>query len=779
MQLLKTRAALIFFLALVAITQAFSNEPIDNLLLKADTIIDIEKKTESLINTSKRFEKINLTLSLDAITQAHKLSAKSKNNELIALCNHQIGIVLSKKNKTDEAITNLKKALAYYEESGDKVSIALILVDIGNAYSNNSQFKKSLIFYNSALAGFTEISDSLGIVICYTYLGQSNNALGNDNSAIIFFKDAISIAGHKNFNYYLALNYLNVSKVQLELGLTDNILSQINLALEIAKHEPYKNLEADAYILFNSYYSTIGNKSEATKQLLKFIDISDSLNKIKSTELENFLIELTDVADQPGEKSKTKLVFWLLIVVLVIIILFLLFKIKKQRTLHFNNIEKCASELEAFNSNIGDLNETIEQKTKDRILEIDQETINNNNNVIALNNSIEKLYQINNLKDLFLSKISHEIRTPLNGILGFSSILESELALLEDNTLFEFANSISQSGSSLVTLLNNILDISRLDSNNMMLDIKKLNTNELIQGVVDNYQTEASLKGLKLIFASKVIPDIYTDNQLFSKILSLILSNSVKFTEKGFIKISHDYDEQKNMINIFIKDTGIGIDKVYINQVFEPFRQESLGYSTSYQGAGLGLPLAKKMSVKLDGDIDIESEKGSGTTIILNFPAYKTKKETTLPLEIKEPKKDTKKEALPWETLSVLVVEDDSMNQMLYRKMLKKARFLEIAKDGKTALNIVEKQIKNNNFQLVLMDINLPAPWDGISLMKEIRNRWAAYKDIPFIAQTAYAISGNRRAMMDEGFDDYITKPIIKSTLIESIKSVIDNKHLT
>jgi CheY-like chemotaxis protein len=250
-----------------------------------------------------------------------------------------------------------------------------------------------------------------------------------------------------------------------------------------------------------------------------------------------------------------------------------------------------------------------------------------------------------------------------------------------------------------------------------------------------------------------------------------VLDNSVKFTERGFVKISNYLDEKTGMIIILIKDTGIGIDKVYVNQVFEPFRQESLGYSTSYQGAGLGLPLAKKMSLKLNGDIELESEKGSGTTITLRFPAFTDKIEAKVKTE--GSKFMTKLTENPWDKLSVLVVEDDNMNQILYRKLLKKARFLEIAKDGKTALSVVEKQNVNNNFQLVLMDINLPAPWDGISLMKKIRSKWPEYKNIPFIAQTAYAISGNRDVMLEEGFDEYITKPIIKSVLVDAINKVV------
>ena len=772
MLLFKTNTIIIFLIALISITQVFGSNTTTSIFINTDTIVDIEKRIESLINTSQKLKELSLSLSLDAITQARSLSVNIENNELIARCNHQIGIIQTKNDNTDMALESLKAALSYYEEFGNKEDIALILVDIGNAYSNNNQFQKSLIYYNSALAEFNEINDSLGIVICYTKLGQSNNALGNNNIATIFHNDAINISLNENYNIYLALNYIYLSKFQLDMGITSNIESQINKAIEFASNTHAKYIEADAYLLLNQYYLKTGNKSEATNQINKYISLTDSLNNVKSIEFEDFLIELSNLIDKPKEKDTTKLIFWILILILFLIILSILFMIMKQKSFYLNYTKKSIAELEAFDSTTSNLDEKITQKTSDRFIEIKDEAIRSKNDVVALKESIKKLDQINYLKDIFLSKISHEIRTPLSSILGFSSLLETELALLEDHSLFEYANSISQSGASLVSLLNNILDISRLDSNNMTLDIKKLATNELIQGIVDTYEKEASLKGIKLIFDSSEVPDINTDNQIFSKILSLILNNSVKFTEKGFIKVSNSYDKNTNTITILIKDTGIGIDKVYIDQVFEPYRQESLGYSTSYQGAGLGLPLAKKMTIKLEGKIDIKSEKGDGTTIILNFPAYQVNKGTTLPDIAEEKQTPTTNDKQSWESLSILVVEDDNMNQILYRKMLQKARVLEIAKNGKVALSIVEKQIAYNNFQVVLMDINLPEPWDGVSLMKEIRNRWPAYQDIPFIAQTAYAMSGNKETMINEGFADYITKPIIKSTLIESINSV-------
>ncbi|MFK5856351.1 MAG: ATP-binding protein, partial [Bacteroidota bacterium] len=559
----------------------------------------------------------------------------------------------------------------------------------------------------------------------------------------------------------------------LSLGLTDSIFNHLSKALKIAKQQQFADLIGDAYLTLSKYYSVSSNQTDASHQLKLYISYSDSINTVKTIELQNIIINLSNLETDTKDNNYSNLWYWLLIAALLLGIIFLINKIINQKSIFDNQMYIITTELDAYKESSNDLDEIVKQKTTEKIAEIKNEISKNKNITTALNDSLNNLNNVNNLKDIFLSKISHEIRTPLSGILGFSEILEHELALLEDPSLYEFANSISQSGQSLVLLLNNILDISRLDSNNMVVDFKQHNTKELIQTIVDSHFPEASSKGIKLIYAHNDIPDIYTDNQLFAKIISLILNNAIKFTEKGFIKLSHFHDDVVDNIVVLIKDTGIGIDKVYIDQVFEPFRQESLGYSTSYQGAGLGLPLAKKMSLILNGDIKIESEKGSGTTITLSFPAFSANIENIDVVDKQESIIIHTQNKFPWDELSVLVVEDDNMNQILYRKLLKTSRYLEIAKDGKSALAIIEKQISNNNFQLVLMDINLPEPWDGISLMKEIRNKWPDYKKIPFIAQTAYAISGNRESMLEEGFDEYITKPIIKSALIETINKVI------
>lgn len=739
---------------------------------------DIISNANELLTISKNIQQLDHNLSLDAANQALLIANELEDEKLQISINHQIGVLQSIAGNASLAITTLKNVLTYYENNNDPINSVIVLNEIGLAYIVDNQPGKALIFFNSALAEYGKLVDSLGITKCRYYIGNSLYQQGSFEEAILEYNISLETALNNGYEEEAIKNYLGLSRSYMAVDSLEKTSYYLDNALQISKKLNNVEIEAELYLVTADYNISNGDNVAAEENMATYIQLQESIFIENNKDLTVFLEEISSYNKNDKGLNAFTIIFILILIILLGILIIVLIKLKKQNTTHKSSIEKCKLEIEAFSSNLVDFDKKVEEKSKERLDEIENEIKRNEVNQVALTNSQANLSQVNHFKDMFLSKISHEIRTPLSGILGFAEILETQLAIDEENDLFEYAKSITDSGMSLVTLLNNILDISRLNSNTIKLNIDSLNINELIQTVVDKHITEANLKGLKLIFESSTVTEIQTDNQLLSKVITLILNNSIKFTEKGFIKISKEIDESDKVISIIIKDTGIGIDKVYLDQVFEPYRQESLGYSTSYQGAGLGLPLAKKMTTKLGGTIILESDKGVGTSVILTFPISHIKAEKeeviTKPIEEKPVAKEVTKHKFPWETLSILVVEDDAMNQLLYRKMLKSAKNLEIAKDGKVALAMIEKHLDDNTYDLVLMDINLPSPWDGISLMKKIREEWSDYKNIPFIAQTAYAMSGNRESMLEEGFDEYLNKPIIKSVLSSTIEKVID-----
>lgn len=429
-------------------------------------------------------------------------------------------------------------------------------------------------------------------------------------------------------------------------------------------------------------------------------------------------------------------------------------------------------EIEHLKKQFHEFNKDLEIRVEERTKQIEEDSVRSKKLEFELKKALKNAEDANYLKNAFLSNMSHEIRTPLNGIIGFASLLETELSVLENTELFDYANGISQSGERLLHLLNNIIDISRIEANDLEVSLKQCNIIPIINEVSQLFIFKANDKGLKFNVNTIEINNVYVDANSFSKILTNIIDNAIKYTETGYINISNGFNEETGEIFIRVKDTGIGIDSAYLPNIFDAFRQESLGYSRAYQGAGLGLPLAKRLIELMRGRIDIDSIKGIGTTVTIYLKAViNTNSFTHYPSGIEE----IKTPIILKSDLKIFIVEDDRMNRLVLQKMLENNfNNIVMAVDGDDSLNILNDYYsKGEIFDIMLFDINLPAPWDGIKLMKEIKNKWKEYNVVPFVAQTAYAMSGDRERLLESGFDDYIAKPIQQGRLIRIIKNQI------
>jgi signal transduction histidine kinase/CheY-like chemotaxis protein len=390
-----------------------------------------------------------------------------------------------------------------------------------------------------------------------------------------------------------------------------------------------------------------------------------------------------------------------------------------------------------------------------------------------LKKTLKNLEEANYLKNAFLSNISHEIRTSLNGISGFAGILEIELALIADENLYGHAQKIQQSGSKLESLLSNIIEISKIEANVIEKEIKEYELSGIISFVDTTNTFKANEKGI--VFKSKIeqnIPMVLADNEKLKRVLNELIDNALKYTNKGFVTIAGSFDEQTNKIKIEVKDTGIGFPDDYAKLISKAFGSEVDEIEKSYQGIGIGLKLCKKFINLMGGTISIETSEGKGSSFTILLDAAPTEdseihKGATAP----EP---TLINAPELGLLDIFIVEDDRMNRMVLEKMLKKSGSITTAADGENALKILQKHHKKkHHFHVMLFDINLPAPWDGIRLMQEIRRLYPEYKRIPFIAQTAFAMAGDKNRFLDQGFDDYIAKPIVKNELLTLIEKQI------
>ncbi|MFD1604807.1 ATP-binding protein [Flavobacterium artemisiae] len=364
-------------------------------------------------------------------------------------------------------------------------------------------------------------------------------------------------------------------------------------------------------------------------------------------------------------------------------------------------------------------------------------------------------------KENFLANMSHEIRTPLSGILGFTNLLQKRNL---DETAAEFVASIQRSGENLMTIINDILDLSKIEAGMMRITPGIFS----ISGLLNSVETLFSerIKEKKLTISSKVdssIPDtLIGDATRLTQILVNLIGNAIKFTHQGSVTIEV-YNKQQNTNQVFIgfkiTDTGIGIDKEKLNEVFERFNQGEDSTTRNYGGTGLGLSIVKKLILLQNGDIEVNSELGKGTTFSFYIP-YEIAEEqlNSIPAATVDQFKNLSSNAL-----RVLVVDDNAINQSLMKHLLSQWNIdFDMASNGLEAVEYLRKK----DCDLVLMDLQMPQ-MDGYTAVQHIRE--ILKLDLPIIAMTAHALPGERERCLSRGMNEYISKPIKEEELFKLI----------
>jgi PAS domain S-box-containing protein len=375
-------------------------------------------------------------------------------------------------------------------------------------------------------------------------------------------------------------------------------------------------------------------------------------------------------------------------------------------------------------------------------------------------------------KTNFLANMSHEIRTPLNSILGFSELMLCPDQSEEDR--WKHLHTILKNGRTLVKIIDEILDISKVETGHLEMDLAEVDTCNFFGQLKSLLEVQAQERGLKLgfNFKSPVPSKIMTDHTRFHQILVNIIGNSLKFTEKGSVDVevlwkeSPDHPLSKGTIHCRVVDTGIGIEDSEAQKLFQPFAQVDGSRTRKFGGTGLGLALSRRLARALGGDVYIqESSKDKGSVFVVEIAADAAKDAawiTTFEKSFEEPAISTKNFTGQLKDVQVLVVDDSVDNRNLITHFLKAAGAkVECASDG---IEGVKKALEND-YQIVLMDIQMPN-LDGYKATAELRQR--GYKK-PIVALTAHAIKQERLNSLSAGCDDHLTKPIDRKTLIESV----------
>lgn len=365
-------------------------------------------------------------------------------------------------------------------------------------------------------------------------------------------------------------------------------------------------------------------------------------------------------------------------------------------------------------------------------------------------------------KQLFLAKMSHEIRTPMNAILGFAKLLEESLETKEQK---EFIHIIIKSGDDLLVILNDILDFSRMEAGKIAFENAPFNLRSIIQTTVLMMDLKSKQKGIALRYViDDNIPEMLIgDSVRLNQILLNLVSNAVKFTEKGEISISVSRIEDNEnylLLDFGVKDTGIGILLEKQEKIFESFEQATNDTARKFGGSGLGLSIVKQLITMQNGEISVTSKPGHGSDFHfrLSFLKVKEKPNAIIPEQAEK--------VIPrGNGINILVAEDNTLNQMLVTRVLKKQGFeIDVAGNGLIAID----KHKNNDFDVILMDLQMPEI-DGYDATRRIRALDPPKKDIPIIAMSAHTIKGEYERCMEAGMNDFISKPFDANELYEKI----------
>ena len=690
------------------------------------------------------------------------------------------------------------KALHIAENLNDKVSRAVTLFNLGTIVEYGKNDSLALSYFHQAELIYRDLKqfDELGDI--YNNYAEVYLNLGNYKKAKTFYYKAL-----KNYKKYhskrgLEVSELNIGHLELLQKQTDSVEYRLNkseqlaieiqdsvglgyvwknraeLALEehnydramfcIIKAEAISKVKGNADLTLNvlklksQIYEMRGDFKQAFIQFKIYSQFKDSLrnmsnqatlkaiqltlqNEHKDAELNKLSLENEKRQSELRKKDIFRKVSIAFIGILLVVGMILIFVNRRQK--HLNSI------LNEQQSILIEKNNRITSQQKE-LAEINK----------TLKNEKDLAEKANHAKDQFLSVISHELRTPLNAVIGFAKLLKQSKHLPSQ---LDNINGLESSAQILLALINNLLDISKLEEGAYIPEIQTFSLREVVNEVGQIFR--ASLDSKKLDYIVSIDKDLAVyfrgDATALRQIILNLLSNAIKFTDKGSIHLTITKTVlNKNItgINLEIRDTGIGIPEEEVGQIFDKFRQADSSIRRKYGGSGLGLAIIKNLLDRLGGTVDVSSKLNDGTTFSVKFPLEPVEKADVSGETILEHSADIRHQSV-----KILLAEDNEINIMVVNKFLQRWGYdADVANDGKEAVEMALK----GNYQLILMDIQMPV-MDGYEAAKAIK---ATRKDVRIVALTADLSPGVLNRVNESGMDDYLSKPFNPEKLLSLIE---------
>ncbi|WP_242204792.1 tetratricopeptide repeat-containing hybrid sensor histidine kinase/response regulator [Aestuariivivens insulae] len=680
------------------------------------------------------------------LDEALKLATEANNEERLGIIYATIGKLQLTVEEADKAIKSITQAIRVQRLNNDNINLGESYKIFGDIYLKKKEYKLALEQYRAAKSKFEEedLNEKLAEILFHE--GLTYMELKNLKNARIHLDQSLNLSKKLNLTRLQSKALVNLSKVYLDSGLVQRASTLVNESLKLAKQNDYISILNDCYLVLSDISSKQNDFKMSYDYLKSHLKLSDSLQAIQHENLSpekriEYLMadkaEELKKANKDKEEAESKNDLGTLISILSVALITILSLLTL--SLYKNN--------------------NIRLKTNNMLHKKNSELI------IAK----EKAELASKTKANFLSTVTHELRTPLYAVTGLSNMLLDEDPKPEQ---IQHLKSLKFSGDYLLTFINDILQLNKIEANKVNIEPEPFNLKSKINNIVMALNNSALDNNIKIHFEyPKDLPENFIADQIkISQILINLIGNSIKFTKDGDIWIRVHKIEQDNnnyTLRFEVEDNGIGISKEKQDHMFESFSQGSIQINRKYGGTGLGLSIVKGLIEILKGKIYLTSELGKGTTFYFEIPL-----EYTDQGEIKETKqsyftKDTNEIDLT--KVKILVVEDNKINQMITKKILTKMNLnCDIVDNGEDAVD----KIKTNSYDIVLMDIHMPGI-SGIEATKIVRT---FDKELTIFALTAVTIEDRMQEFDEAGFTDIIPKPFKQEEFEKKLFNALNKK---
>jgi signal transduction histidine kinase/ActR/RegA family two-component response regulator len=688
---------------------------------------------------------------LEKLQYAVSFAERQDNKRLIAASYFSMGGFFLKLEKLDDAESYFLKALPIFEEINEQRGVAVLFGSLGMINQQKGEYELALEYLTKNIDIFNSLGDYLSLAESYLIMGQLDKQFGRADEAIEKLNNALFYAETSKDLNNKTMILIELGLMSLELKNYPDAVAHLDEALLLAQSLEVKENEMGVHDAFTKLYKETGEIDKSLAHLEDYNKIRDQLyplshgeellkiqNQFEVERRESELNSLRRIQAENNlkmERESTRLNTAIAAIIFVVMLVVVM-------AIRYNAKANAAKQMAHHNG---------------QLLEIGKE-----------------LENVSKVKSDFLANTSHEIRTPLNGILGMVTLLSQSSM---SGTQKEQVRAIELSGKKLLDLVNDLLDLTKIEAGKIEINYAPMNIASSIATELAIWDEMAKADNLELkVNISDDLPFKVTGaSARIVQVLTNLVGNAVKFTQSGSVKLSISIEKdfgQEVLVLFEVEDTGIGIAEDKLDILFERFSQIDSGFSRSFQGTGLGLAISRDLVRIMNGSIGVDSIEGEGSSFWFRLPMHindRDKPRNEVELNVYNSKKSNE-----LQVFNILVAEDNAINQAVIKGMLEHLGHNAIfVNNGEEVVN----RIVSIAPDIILMDIQMPI-MDGEQATKEIRKMKGKVANTPIIAITANAMAGDAERFVEIGMDAYLAKPVnierLQRTLIE-MKDKVDS----